>query len=201
MGSSKTANAIMVQYNYGERHQKVLMVKPQLENRDGARIIRSRSGLETECVFAEELEGMDLTGYDCVIVDEAQFLTKAQVEYLVHIVDDLGILFHILIFGDNDIWVAGKDLLRLCSLCLGASHTAGRQSCKAIAISQHIGSGNRIKHLGALGKGGVVDVLHTAQQAHVADVGIHTQRTRTNADYSLIGARSNGHFTADHIGD
>ena len=60
MGSSKTANAIMVQYNYGERHQKVLMVKPQLENRDGERIIRSRSGLETECVFAEELEGMDL---------------------------------------------------------------------------------------------------------------------------------------------
>ena len=57
----------------------MLMVKPQLENRDGARIIRSRSGLETECVFAEELEGIDLTAYDCVIVDEAQFLTKAQV--------------------------------------------------------------------------------------------------------------------------
>ena len=69
MGSSKTANAIMVQYNYRERNQKVLMAKPQLEDRDGARIIRSRSGLETECVFAEEL----------------------QVEYLVHIVDDLGI--------------------------------------------------------------------------------------------------------------
>ena len=91
MGSSKTANAIMVQYKYGERHQKVLMVKPQLENRDGARIIRSRSGLETECVFAEELESIDPKQYDCVIVDEAQFLTKAQVEYLVHIVDDLGI--------------------------------------------------------------------------------------------------------------
>ena len=60
MGSSKTANAIMVQYNYGERHQRVLMVKPQLENRDGERIIRSRMGLETECVFAEELEGIDL---------------------------------------------------------------------------------------------------------------------------------------------
>ena len=91
MGSSKTANAIMVQYNYGERHQKVLMVKPQLENRDGERIIRSRSGLETECVFMEEIEGKDLKDYDCVIVDEAQFLTKAQVEYLVHIVDDLNI--------------------------------------------------------------------------------------------------------------
>ena len=35
MGSSKTANAIMVQYNYEERGQKALMVKPALENRDG----------------------------------------------------------------------------------------------------------------------------------------------------------------------
>ena len=30
-----------------------------------------------------------LKGYDCVIVDEAQFATKAQVEFMVHIVDDL----------------------------------------------------------------------------------------------------------------
>ena len=91
MGSSKTANAIMVQYNYRERNQKVLMVKPQLENRDGARIIRSRSGLETECVFAEELEGIDLKGYDCVIVDEAQFLTAEQVDLFARIVDELDI--------------------------------------------------------------------------------------------------------------
>jgi len=91
MGSSKTANAIMVQYNYRERHQRVLMVKPALENRDGERTILSRSGLRTECVFMEEVAGMDLSGYDCVIVDEAQFLTKQQVEQLVHIVDDLNI--------------------------------------------------------------------------------------------------------------
>ena len=91
MGSSKPANAIMVQYNYGERNQRVLMVKPMLDNRDGERTIRSRCGLASECVFMEELAGMDLTGYDCVIVDEAQFLTKEQVELLVHIVDDLGI--------------------------------------------------------------------------------------------------------------
>ena len=43
MGSSKTANAIMVQYNYEERGQKVLMLKPKLENRDGAVIVRSSS--------------------------------------------------------------------------------------------------------------------------------------------------------------
>lgn len=91
MGSSKTANAIMVQYNYQERGQKVLMVKPQLDNRDGARTVLSRCGLKTECVFMEEVPGMDVTGYDCVIVDEAQFLNKEQVAHLVKIVDEMNI--------------------------------------------------------------------------------------------------------------
>ena len=91
MGSSKTANAIMVQYNYQERGQKVLMVKPQLDNRDGARTVLSRCGLRTECVFMEEVPGMDVSAYDCVIVDEAQFLTKAQVAHLVKIVDEMNI--------------------------------------------------------------------------------------------------------------
>ena len=91
MGSSKTANAIMVQYNYKERNQKVLMVKPKLDNRDGERTVLSRCGLSTECVFMEEVPAIDVSRYDCVIVDEAQFLTKAQVEMLVHIVDDLNV--------------------------------------------------------------------------------------------------------------
>ena len=91
MGSSKTANAIMVQYNYVERGQKVLMVKPRLDTRDGVRTVRSRSGLETECVFMEEVPDLPLDDIDCVIVDEAQFLTKEQVAFLVHIVDDLNI--------------------------------------------------------------------------------------------------------------
>jgi len=91
MGSSKTANAIMVQYNYQERGQKVLMVKPQLDNRDGARTVLSRCGLNTECVFMEEVPSMDVSGYDCVIVDEAQFLTKEQVAHLVKIVDEMNV--------------------------------------------------------------------------------------------------------------
>ena len=88
MGSSKTANAVMVQYNYRERGCEVLMLKPQLENRDGATIVRSRCGLEAECRFVEELPQIDLTGIACVIVDEAHFLTRAQVLSLVDIVDE-----------------------------------------------------------------------------------------------------------------
>ena len=88
MGSSKTANAVMVQYNYRERGREVLMLKPRLENRDGATIVRSRCGLEAECRFVEELDQISLEGISCVIVDEAHFLTAAQVRRLVDIVDE-----------------------------------------------------------------------------------------------------------------
>ena len=35
LGSSKTANALMVEYNYGERGKRALLVKPRLDSRDG----------------------------------------------------------------------------------------------------------------------------------------------------------------------
>ena len=91
MGSSKTANAIMVQYNYHERGQNALMVKPRLDNRDGERIVGSRSGLSAPCIYMEELESVDLSAYNCIIVDEAQFLKKEQVAQLVEIVDEMNI--------------------------------------------------------------------------------------------------------------
>ena len=91
MGSSKTANAVMVQYNYRERGCEVLMLKPKLENRDGATIVRSRCGLEAECRYVEDLPQIDLSGIACVIVDEAHFLTRSQVRTLVDIVDDYNI--------------------------------------------------------------------------------------------------------------
>ena len=91
MGSSKTANAIMVQYNYRERGQNALLLKPRLDSRDGEKVVGSRSGLCAPCEFVEDLPGIDLSLYDCLIVDEAQFLTKAQVEQLVDIVDGRGI--------------------------------------------------------------------------------------------------------------
>ena len=91
MGSSKTANAIMVRYNYIERGKNCIMLKPRLDTRDGERIVASRSGLTAECFYMEEIDGIDLSRVDCVIVDEAQFLTKAQVEKLVYIADELNI--------------------------------------------------------------------------------------------------------------
>lgn len=88
MGSSKTANAIMVRHNYMERGQSVLMLKPKVDDRDGATKIASRSGLVCDCFFMEDIGQFTIRQYDCVIVDEAQFLSKQQVEELVRIVDE-----------------------------------------------------------------------------------------------------------------
>ena len=56
MGSSKTANALMVRYNYVEKGKKVVLLKPKCEDRDSAKIIKSRIGLEEPCEFAEDFQ-------------------------------------------------------------------------------------------------------------------------------------------------
>ncbi len=93
MGSSKTANALMVHYNYIERGSNAVLLKPQLENRDGEKIIKSRIGLKSECCYVEDFITEIGTNwdaakkYDAVIVDECQFLSAEQVDWLSDLVD------------------------------------------------------------------------------------------------------------------
>lgn len=88
MGASKTANALMAAYNYSERGQHALIMKPAIDTRDGEGVISSRIGLKAEAyMFSPEDDiGKVVKGrskkIDCIIVDEAQFLTPKQVEQL-----------------------------------------------------------------------------------------------------------------------
>ena len=94
MGSSKTANALMVEYNYYERGKKALLLKPKLDNRDGEGVIRSRMGLEKKCGFVEDFvkyTADEIKQYDCIIVDEAQFCTKEQIAFFVDVVDECNV--------------------------------------------------------------------------------------------------------------
>ena len=91
MGSSKSANALMVRYNYEERGQKALMVKPRMDQREGAAIVNSRIGLSYPCVWFDEFQKMApeaIRDYQCIIVDESQFLTREEVWFLTVVVDD-----------------------------------------------------------------------------------------------------------------
>ena len=93
MGSSNTANALMVRYNYYERGSSPVLLKPKMENRDGGSVIRSRIGLEAECRFVEDFmaeigeKWEKVRLYDAIIVDEAQFLSVEQVDWLSDAVD------------------------------------------------------------------------------------------------------------------
>ena len=94
MGASKTANVLMARFNYEERGQQTLLVKPRMDTRDGDHMVASRIGLSYPCIYFDELKQltiMELQQNACILVDEAQFLTREEVMHLVYLVDDLDI--------------------------------------------------------------------------------------------------------------
>ena len=102
MGSSKSAQALITRFNYLEKGMTVWLIKPSVDTRDGAGLIRSRIGLEhTAQVITPE---QDITAayraagpHDVIIADEAQFFTPEQIDQLRALVDEEGL--PVLCFG------------------------------------------------------------------------------------------------------
>ncbi len=93
MGSSKSAQALITQFNYEELGMTVWLIKPSVDTRDGADIIRSRIGLErtAQIITPEQdiVEEYKRAGKcDVIISDEAQFFTPAQIDQLRTLVDE-----------------------------------------------------------------------------------------------------------------
>jgi len=109
------------------------------------------------------------------------------------------LLVDILVLGDNDVRVAGEYFFGFRRLCVRSTDAAGGQGAEGAAERENIRTGNGIKHLGAFIKRGVVDILDTAQQRHITDVAVHSQRTRADAGNTFITAGDNGYFAAYHI--
>ncbi|HYH01489.1 MAG TPA: thymidine kinase [Bacillota bacterium] len=99
MNAGKTTQLLQVKYNYEERGQNVLLLKPAIDSRDSDAKILSRIGLEcpatqidpTTDIFNLVEQGVETRRIHCVIIDEAQFLSKDQVYQLCRVVDDLNI--------------------------------------------------------------------------------------------------------------
>ena len=89
MGSSKSANILMVRYNYEERGQYAVLLKPRTDNRDGEDEIKSRIGLSAPAEYVDDflqeiskcwnVETSEYIYHEkrvaAVLVDEAQFLS------------------------------------------------------------------------------------------------------------------------------
>ncbi len=93
MGSSKSAQALITKFNYEERDMSVWLIKPSVDTRDGADVIRSRIGLEARAriITPEEnvIEAYRAAGkHDVIIADEAQFFTPEQIDQLRELVDE-----------------------------------------------------------------------------------------------------------------
>ena len=93
MGSSKTAQALITRFNYMELGMSVWLIKPSVDTRDGADVIKSRIGLEARAqVITPEQNIIDeyqkQPGHDVIIADEAQFFTPAQIDQLRQLVDE-----------------------------------------------------------------------------------------------------------------
>lgn len=86
MNSAKTLNLLAVAHNYRAQGKKVLLLKPRLDDRFGAKEISSRAGVRAEADALVDgtsvLDRSMFDGLDCVLVDEAQFLSPFVVEQL-----------------------------------------------------------------------------------------------------------------------
>lgn len=107
MGSAKTALLLTTAYNFEERGMSYVCFKPSLDTRDQKNVIRSRIGIERECswiyrdtnlyLYVKELIENNKPHPEWILIDEAQFLTKEQVDQCADVVDDFGV--NVICFG------------------------------------------------------------------------------------------------------
>ncbi len=100
MNAGKTTTLLQSAHNYRERGMRVAILTPRLDDRAGRGVVASRIGLRAEGIAFDrdqDLEALiraDIAAQGalhCVLVDEAQFLSRAQVWQLSEVVDALRI--------------------------------------------------------------------------------------------------------------
>ena len=98
MNAGKSTALLQSSYNYRERGMNTLVLAPKLDDRFGAGKVTSRIGIETEArSFASDddlfavVEKAATEPLHCVLIDEAQFLTRDQVFQLGEVTDKLNI--------------------------------------------------------------------------------------------------------------
>ncbi len=95
MNAGKSTTLLQASFNYRERGMETLLLTVAFDNRFGEGKIASRIGLEAPATLFDAetdmgaliFEKMEQGKVDCVLIDEAQFLSKKQVWQLSDIAD------------------------------------------------------------------------------------------------------------------
>lgn len=100
MNAGKSTTLLQSSYNYQERGMDTILFTPKIDTRYGKGKISSRIGLEAAAICFDEvfnfLQHTQMAvkknaNIKCILIDEAQFLTKQQVIQLCEITDNLNI--------------------------------------------------------------------------------------------------------------
>jgi thymidine kinase len=105
MNAGKSTSLLQSAHNYREQGMQVMVYTAAIDDRFGTGVVRSRIGLEAEAdLFDESTDFLDLVrtrhsadSLACVLVDEAQFLSRNQVDELARVVDECDV--PVLCFG------------------------------------------------------------------------------------------------------
>lgn len=98
MNAGKTTTLLQSAHNYHERGMRTLILTPKLDHRAGSGVVASRIGLKADGTSFDRDDDLlrlaenDIAAHgklNCLLVDEAQFLSKAQVWQLSEVVDRL----------------------------------------------------------------------------------------------------------------
>jgi len=97
MNAGKSTTLLQSAYNYQERGMDTLLFTPSFDNRFAVGTVTSRIGLQANAIpFDDQLDMLEYTqsaiatnpNIKCILIDEAQFLTKAQVLQLADVTLD-----------------------------------------------------------------------------------------------------------------
>lgn len=100
MNAGKSTSLLQSSYNYNERGMSTLLLAPAIDNRYGAKTIASRAGLRAEAIAFGAHENLHQliaqalnknNNIKCILLDEAQFITRNQVQQLAYVTDDFNV--------------------------------------------------------------------------------------------------------------
>lgn len=155
MNAGKSTSLLQSAYNYTERGMRPEIFTAALDDRFGKGKVASRIGLESSAnLFTPKTDLQDTIQtlnkekpIDCLFIDEAQFLTKQQVQQLIYVVDNMNI--PVLAYGLRTDFLAetfegsryllawADKLIELKTIC-----HCGRKAAFVVRIDEH---GNAVK--------------------------------------------------------
>jgi len=95
MNAGKSTSLLQSSYNYRERGMNTLVLSPMVDDREGEGVVASRIGLKTDATVIRPTDDLfkvieqhhAAQHLSCVLIDEAQFLTRQQVFQLGEVCD------------------------------------------------------------------------------------------------------------------